>query len=202
MDFPPNLHFDYIYQNRVLKRLLANFFLWCTGWKVTARVTPEIAHSVMVAAPHTSNWDFPFAIAAFWKMGIDVKYFIKDNYTRSPMGWFFRWTGAIGVDRTKKSNKLTEYAIELLKESEQLVILVPAEGTRKAVSKWRTGFYRIATEAGVPVSLGFLDYAKKIAGVGQPFYPTGDFEKDMQHIQDFYQPITGKHPENYNPQIY
>ena len=189
-------------QNTSLKKLLANLFLWFAGWKVTARVTPEMAHSVMLAAPHTSNWDFPYAIASFWKMGIDVKYFIKDNYTRSPLGWFFKWTGAIGVDRSKKSNKLTDYAIELLREHDQLVILVPAEGTRRRVERWRTGFYRIAKEAGVPVSLGFLDYKNKIAGVGQPFYPTDDFEKDMTHIQEFYRPITGKHPENYNPRIF
>ena len=161
-----------------------------------------MAHSVMLAAPHTSNWDFPFALAAFWKMGIDVRYFIKDNYTKSPLGWFFRWTGAIGVDRNKKSNKLTDYAIELLKENDQLVILVPAEGTRRRVEKWRTGFYRIAHEADVPISLGFLNYKAKIAGVGKPFYPTGDFEKDMTHIQEFYRPITGKYPENYNPSIF
>jgi len=135
-------------------------------------------------------------------MGIDVRYFIKDNYTKSPLGWFFRWTGAIGVDRNKKSNKLTDYAIELLKENDQLVILVPAEGTRRRVEKWRTGFYRIAHEADVPISLGFLNYKAKIAGVGKPFYPTGDFEKDMTHIQEFYRPITGKYPENYNPSIF
>lgn len=189
-------------QNTGLKKLLANFFLWISGWKVTARVTPQMAHSVMLAAPHTSNWDFPFALASFWKMGIDVKYFIKDNYTKSPLGWFFRWTGAIGVDRSKKSNKLTDYAIELLKENDQLVILVPAEGTRRRVEKWRTGFYRIAREADVPISLGFLNYKDKIAGVGRPFYPTGDFENDMTHIQEFYRPIPGKHPENYNPKIF
>ena len=185
-----------------MKRLIANLFLFVAGWKVKARVTPEMAHSVMVAAPHTSNWDFPFALAAFWRMGIDVKYFIKDNYTKSLMGWFFKWSGAIGVDRSKKSNKLTDHAIDLLKSQDQLVILVPAEGTRKRVEQWRTGFYHISLEAGVPISMGFLDYKNKIAGVGEPFFPSGDFEKDMTYIQEFYRDIEGKHPENYNPQIY
>lgn len=156
----------------------------------------------MLAAPHTSNWDFPLALAAFWRMGIDVKYFIKDNYTKGLTGWFFRWSGAIGVNRSKKNNNLTHYAIELLKEREQLVIMVPAEGTRKYVEQWRTGFYRIALDASVPISLGYLDYKKKIAGVGTPFFPSGNFNEDMTYIQEFYRPITGKHPENYNPQIF
>lgn len=172
------------------------------GWKVTAKVTPEMAHSVMLASPHTSNWDAPIAIAAFWVMELDVKYFIKDNYTKGPMGWLFKWTGAIGVDRSKKKNKLTDYAIELLKTHEQMVILVPAEGTRKPVDKWRTGFYRIAREAQVPISLGYLDYQKKEAGVGEAFDPSGIFEQDMTHIQEFYRPIKGKYPENYNPSIF
>lgn len=186
----------------LLKKFLATIFLKTLGWKVDVRVTPEMAHSVMLASPHTTNWDFPIALAAFWKMGIDVKYFIKNDYTRGPFGWLFRWTGAIGVDRSKKKNKLTTYAIQLLKERDQLVILVPAEGTRKRVEKWRTGFYHIAREANVPISMGFLDYKKKIGGVGGPFHLTGDFVEDMTHIQEFYRPIKGKHPENYNPEIF
>ncbi len=159
--------------------------------------------SVMLAAPHTSNWDFPLALAAFWKMGVDLKYFIKSEYTRGLFGWFFRWTGALGVDRSKQKNQLTDHAIELLKANpDELVILVPAEGTRKPASKWRTGFYRIAREADVPISMGYLDYEKKIGGVLGVFHPSGDFERDMYYIQEQYRPIKGKHPENYNPEIF
>ncbi len=185
-----------------LKKILARIFLRLFGWRIVANVTPEIAHSVMVAAPHTSNWDFPIALAAFWYMDLDVKFFIKDDYTRGPFGWFFKWCGAIGVDRSKARNKLTDHAIELLKTQDPLIILVPAEGTRKAVPHWRTGFYRIAREAGVPISLGYLDYQKKTGGVEGPFTPSGDFGKDMLYIQEFYRPVTGKHPENYNPEIF
>lgn len=155
----------------------------------------------MIAAPHTSNWDFPIALAAFWIMELDLKYFIKDDYTKGLFGWFFKWTGAIGVDRSKVRNNLTEHATQLLKE-QKIVILVPAEGTRKAVPRWRKGFYHIALGAGVPISLGTLDYAKKEADVITVFKPSGIFEKDMQFIQDQYEPITPKHPEDYNPQIY
>jgi len=176
-------------------------FFKLTGWKVKAQVTEQVKRSVMIAAPHTSNWDFPIALAAFWIMGIDLKFFIKDDYTRGVFGWFFKWAGAIGVDRSKKKNNLTDYAIRLLNEQD-LVILIPAEGTRKRVEKWRTGFYRIAREAQAPISLGTLDYAKKEADILGTFEPSGNFEKDMDFIQAKYRPITPKHPENYNPQIY
>jgi len=185
-----------------LKKALAKFFIKITGWTVEVNVTPDLKRSVMLAAPHTSNWDFPYAILTFWVMEVDVKYFIKDSYTNGFFGWFFKWTGAIGVDRNKKGNKLTDYAIELLKENEELVILIPAEGTRKAVDKWRTGFYRIAIEAKVPVSLGYMDYKKKVAGVADVFWLSGDFEKDMTHIQEVYRHIHPKNPEGYNPEIF
>lgn len=185
-----------------MKRWLASLFLRLMGWKIHPEVPEKAFHSVMVAAPHTSNWDFPFALAGFWVMNLPVRYFIKDFYTKGPWGFFFRWTGAIGVDRKRQGNKLTDYAIQLLRENPRMVILVPAEGTRKKVEKWRTGFYRIALEADVPISMGFLDYKKKEGGVLGVFEPTGEFERDMQYIQEQYLPIAGKYPENYNPQIY
>lgn len=183
-----------------MKHFLGKLFFKILGWKLNVPITEEVKHSVMVAAPHTSNWDFPFALAAFWTMGLDLKYFIKDFYTRGLHGYFFRWTGAIGVNQKAKSN-LTEYAIQLLKEK-KMVVLVPAEGTRKRVEKWRTGFYTIAIEAKVPISLGYLDFSKKEAGIMGVFQPSGDFEKDMSYIQEQYLDKVGKYPENYNPQIF
>jgi len=186
-----------------MKKLIAKIWFTLSGWKLntTPAVIDKARHSVMIAAPHTSNWDFPFTIFGFWLMDIDLKYFIKDSYTRSPLGWFFRWTGALGVDRAKQNN-LVEHTASMLKGDKNLVILVPAEGTRKRVERWRTGFYQIAMQAQVPISLGYLDFEKKIAGVGDVFMPTGNFEADMQHIEDFYKNIPGKNPELYNPKIF
>lgn len=183
-----------------MKNAIGQLFFKIAGWKLKANISEEVKHSVMVAAPHTSNWDFPFALAGFWMMGLDLKYFIKHFYTQGLHGYFFRWTGAIGVNQKKHGN-LSEYAIQLLKER-KMVVLVPAEGTRKRVEKWRTGFYRIAIEAKVPISLGYLDYPKKEAGILGVFQPSGDFEKDMAYIQEQYRNIGPRHPDNYNPQIY
>ena len=185
-----------------MKYLIGKFWLWINGWKIEMNVEPEeVRRSVMVAAPHTSNWDFIYAIAAFWSMRINLHFFIKDDYTRSLFGWFFKWMGGLGVDRSKK-NELVEKAIHILNQKEDIVILVPAEGTRKRTEKWRSGFYNIAKGAQVPISLGFLDYKKKIAGVAKTIRPTDDFEKDMSSIEKVYLKYTGKNPELYNPVIF
>lgn len=185
-----------------MKKVLAKLFFALLGWKVTAKVTDQMKHSVMIAAPHTSNWDFPIALAAFWIMGVPLRFFIKDDYTKGLFGWFFKGLGAIGVNRQNRKNGLVNYAIQLLKEQNELVILIPAEGTRKRVENWKQGFYHIAVNAQVPISLGYLDYKKKEAGVADVFLPTGKLEADLMHIQNIYKHITGKHPENYNPKIF
>lgn len=185
-----------------MKRLFGKFVYFIFGWKlVTSADMQKVKKSVMLAAPHTSNWDFLFAISGFWIMGLDVRYFIKDTYTKSLFGFVFKWTGAMGVDRSARNN-LVEHSIETLNKHEQMVILVPAEGTRKYVEKWKKGFYHIALGANVPVSLGYLDYKEKIGGVLDVFDLSGVEEDDFNFIQEKYRPIHPKHPENYNPQIH
>ena len=185
-----------------MKKLLAKCFFFIFGWKLNVSDTKPLVPSVMIAAPHTTNWDFPYALAAFWLMGIPVKYFIKDTYTRNPLGFFFKWSGAIGVNRKQAGGGLTKLAIELLETNKNLVILVPAEGTRKRVDKWKTGFYRIALATKVPIALGYLDYEKKEAGVMGAFMPSGHFENDMTYIQNRYAQIQPKYPDLYNKEIF
>jgi len=184
-----------------MKKILANIVLFVMRWKSSYGTDFDKDRCVMLAAPHTSNWDFLLAMAIFWKHDVKVKFFIKDGFTKGIHGGFFRWMGAIGVDRSKKNN-LVDFAIELFKENKKLVMLVPAEGTRKRVGKWKKGFYHIAIGANVPVALGYLDFKNKIAGVDKMINLSGDFEADMKIIEDFYKTKTGKHPELYNPSIY
>lgn len=184
-----------------MKKLIANFIFFITGWKSKYKNEFNCEKCVMIAAPHTSNWDLLYAIAVYWKHGVDAKFFIKDNYTKGVHGYFFKKLGAIGVTRGKKNN-LIDFAVNLFKENEKLVLLVPAEATRKRVRKWKRGFYVIAQKSNVPVALGYLDYKNKIAGVGGLITLTDSFENDMQKIQDFYKDITAKHPDNYNKQIF
>lgn len=184
-----------------MKKLIAKFVFFIFGWKADYKKEYKVTKTVMLASPHTSNYDLVYALGVYWMEGIDAKFLIKNTYTKSFFGFFFKWLGAIGVDRSKHNN-LVDYSVELFNKSKKLVLMVPAEGTRHRVEKWKTGFYHIAKNANVPVSFGFLDYGKKLAGVGDVYTLTGVFEADMQYIQDFYATIEAKHPEKYNQKIF
>lgn len=165
------------------------------GWRLGPQVPPEIRKSMMIAAPHTSNWDFIFARAAFFLMDEDVKLTIKKEWTTMPvLGALVRSLGGLAVDRSK-NNSLVDAMVQLFKERDELVILITPEGTRNYQPKWRKGFYHAAMGAGVPILLGYLDYQKKEAGVGPAFWPTGDYEKDLEEIKAFYRTKQGRFPE-------
>lgn len=184
-----------------MKKQIGRFALWVFNWKSEVKDHEIITHSVMVAAPHTSNWDLIFMVAIFWKHQVNVKFFIKDSYTKGIHGSFFRWLGGIGIDRSK-SNNMVEIASNLFEITDRLIIIIPPEGTRKKVPKWKKGFYFVAKKARVPISLGYLDYEKKIGGVGGFIFVSDSFEDDMKQIQVFYQTKTAKFPKMYNPEIY
>lgn len=184
-----------------MKKLIAKFIFFLFGWKADYKKEYKVPKTVMLASPHTSNWDLVFALGVYWIEGIDAKFLIKHNYTKSFLGFFFKWLGAIGVDRSKHNN-LVDYSVELFDKSKKLVLMVPAEGTRERVEKWKSGFYHIAKNAKVPVSFGFLDYGKKLAGVGDVYNLCGVFETDMKYIEDFYATIEAKYSEKYNKKIF
>ena len=185
-----------------MKKIVSSIILKSLGWKTSVDKTDELLKCVMIAAPHTSNWDIMFAILTYWKHDIKFKFFVKDEYTKSLFwGLLAKKLGAIGVDRTK-GNNLVDFAINIFKENNEIVILVPAEATRKKAEKWKTGFYHIAKGANVPIALGYLDYKNKVAGVGGVIKPSEIMEDDFNKIQKFYKSILGKHPELYNPIIF
>lgn len=184
-----------------MKRILGKFILFIFGWKTDLDKEFYVKRCVMVAAPHTSNWDLVFAMAFYWKEGIESKFFIKDDWTKGIHGWFIKKMGGVGVSRGKKNN-LVDFAVSIFENKDEFILLVPAEATRKRVKKWKKGFYIIAQKANVPVVLGYLDYKKKLAGVGGKISITDDYNEDMLKIQDFYKTINGKYPENYNPEIF
>ncbi len=185
-----------------MKKLLAKLVNFITGWHVKVPKEFRIKKAVMIAAPHTSNWDLIHALPGLWLGGYRPKFFIKDDFKKVPViNWLLKWVGAIWVNR-KKNNNLIKHSVEMLNREKELLLLVPAEGTRSAAPKWKLGFYHIAKEAGLPILLSYLDYAKKEAGVGKMIYPSDDFEKDMLEIENFYKNIMPKHPEKYNKRIF
>ncbi len=177
---------------RTLMRWISLFVLKIRGWRIEGRF-PEIAKYVLIAAPHTSNWDFPITISMAFALKGKIYWMGKDTLFRRPFTGIFKWLGGISVDRSK-SNNLVSQMVQQFSDSGNLVLTIPPAGTRSHVMKWKTGFYYIALGANVPVVLGFLDYRTKVGGIGPVFFPTGDIHADMQQISGFYSGIHGKHP--------
>lgn len=174
-------------------RALAWAFLRVNGWEKEGHL-PDEPKYVLIGAPHTSNWDVPFVLSLAFAYRIKIFFMAKDSVFRWPFGWFFRWLGGIPVDRSKP-NGMVAQTIEVFNQNERLVICIPPEGTRKRVRQWKTGFYWIAYGAKIPIALGFMDFKRKRGGPGPLFWPTGDIEKDMKEIQDFYSNVTPLYPE-------
>lgn len=174
-------------------RIASGIYLKLAGWRLEA-APPPIDRYVMIAAPHTSNWDLPMTLAVVFAYRLKVHFLAKHTLFHQPAGAILRWLGGIPVDRTGPNN-LVEQIVELFNSQQQLILIVPPEGTRKKVRYWKSGFYHIANGAKVPIALGFMDFKRKIAGVGRFFTPSGDFDADLPEIRAFYEGITGKNPD-------
>jgi 1-acyl-sn-glycerol-3-phosphate acyltransferase len=176
-------------------RFVSLAWLRVFGWKAEGEY-PSAGKFVLIAAPHTSNWDMPYILFFAFYYRAKIYWMGKHTIFKKPFGTISRWMGGIPIDRSK-SNNVVQKTVEQFNEKKQLVIAIPPTGTRKKVLKWKTGFYYIALQAKVPIALGFLDYKKKIGGIGPLFYPTGDIEADMSEIMSFYEGITGKNSDKY-----
>jgi 1-acyl-sn-glycerol-3-phosphate acyltransferase len=175
-------------------KLTARIILAVLGWRIGGK-KPEVKKYVLVAAPHTSNWDFPICMAILTMMNIRLRFLAKKELFRFPLGLIMRFFGGMPVDRTKHV-RMVDNLIDTLKTHEEMAIMVPVEGTRGYVKEWKSGFYHAAVGAGVPIALGYLDYGKKEGGIlPDLFYPSGDYEADVRKIRQIYKNITPRHPE-------
>lgn len=175
---------------------LAKFIFWLLRWKIVGNIPHDIKKCVIIVAPHTSNYDFVLGRIACWYMKINASYLIKQEAFKFPMGIILKALGGIPVNRSKSST-LVSNVVKHINESKNIYIVVTPEGTRKKVEKWKKGYYFFATAANIPIALGFIDYEKKVGGIGPILFPTGDYDKDYQVIHDFYLNIKGKHPERF-----
>lgn len=177
-------------------------YLKLTGWTVNLDVPKEADKCVMVAAPHTSNWDFPYTMLAFRVMKIPQRYTIKKSWLDFPQGILFKRLGAVAIDRkrAKEGENRVSYVdqmVEIINAHDKIAMVVTAEGSRAPTEKWKTGFYHTALKAKVPICLGYIDYGKKELGVGKCIHPSGDIAADMKEIMCFYNSVTPRFPENY-----
>lgn len=177
-----------------LLRFISILILRLIGWTTRGE---ELEHQrfVLIGAPHTSNWDFPLMLMVVLKLRLRVYWMGKHTLFPFPFAGLMKWLGGIPIDRSRSHNVVNE-TVRQYAERDELVVLIPPEGTRKKVERWKTGFYHIASNAGVPILLGYVDAAKKEAGFADFFTPTGDADKDMAAIRAFYANKTGLRQEN------
>jgi 1-acyl-sn-glycerol-3-phosphate acyltransferase len=180
-----------------MKYLIGKIVFFFIGWRIEAseEIKKQAQNTVTIAAPHTSNFDTILALGTFWQMRLPMKFLIKDFYTKWYFFGFFTWLGAIGVNREQRSN-LVATSAQLMKEQNINLIISP-EGTRSYTEKWKSGFYYIAKEADVDISLGFVDYKNKRAGITKIISPT-TLEETKAELTSFYKDIEGKYPEKFN----
>jgi len=172
---------------------MGKLWLKLFGWKIQG-VTPSYRKFVFIAAPHTSNWDLPFMLAAAYAMGMRISWLGNHPMFMPPWGWFMRKLGGIPVDRRVQQSLVIKLT-EKFRSNDYFILAVPAEGSRDKVARWKSGFYHIASDSGAPIGLGYLDYEKKLCGLGMFVIPSGNVHEDMNKIRNFYRNIRGKYPE-------
>ncbi|NHZ99775.1 lysophospholipid acyltransferase family protein [Massilia sp. CCM 8734] len=192
-----------IFDTPVVNTLMRGFSLLTLrllGWR-TEGLTPEqiagYSRYVLIAAPHTSNWDFPMTLMVCFALRLRVYWMAKSSLFKWPIGWLSRWLGGIAIDRTA-SNNTVQNTIDAFVKRERLAVIVAPEGTRGKVTHWKTGFYHIAHGANVPIALAYLDFKRKTGGIGRMFQTTGDITLDMAEIQQFYSGVTGKNSDQFD----
>jgi len=177
--------------NTVL-RALSRGFLKLTGWQVDGQLPEGQAKCVLIAAPHTSNWDLPYTLMVAFALRLNVYWMGKRQIFRWPFGPVMRWLGGIAVNREQSNNLVAASAAALVAADGPVQLIVPPEGTRSKTRYWKTGFYWIAHTAQVPIVMAYMDYERKLSGLGPVFTPTGDVEADMREIKAYYAQFKGK----------
>ena len=167
------------------------------GWKVSGQLPANGRKCVLIAAPHTSNWDLPYTLMVAFALRLNIYWMGKEQIFRPPFRGLMMWLGGIPV-RRESANNVVAASIESLQSADGPVqLVVPPEGTRSKARYWKTGFYYIAVGAQVPIVMAYMDYERKISGLGPVFEPTGDIEADMVTIKAFYAPFKGKNPSQF-----
>lgn len=176
---------------------IAKAILKIGGWEMVG-THPQAPKAVVIAAPHTSNWDGFWGLVCRVALGVDIHFFAKRSLFWFPLSTLLRALGGIPLDR-KRAGSAVDQAIEMFKTHESFYFGLAPEGTRSRADHWKSGFYRIAQGADVPVILGFLDYGKRRIGIGPTLRLSGDPQKDLEFFREFYRDVQGRRPEMAGP---
>jgi len=167
-----------------LRAALGRFALWLLGWRVEGSL-PDVPKMLVIAAPHSSNWDFIIGMALVWAMRLDGHFLGKAELFRWPLGPLMRWLGGTPVDRASPGGVVGD-TITRIRASPGFILGMSPEGTRRPVSRWKSGFYRIALGANLPIVAGYFDNARKRVGFGPVFHPAGNTEAEIDSMRAFY----------------
>lgn len=175
----------------LIRRTLARVILRLIRWRTVGDVPQR---GVLVGAPHTSNWDWVLTLLLAWDNSIQIRLLVKQEFFRGPLGPLLRATGAVALDRAQPGATIRRLIADA--EGEHPFVLgIAAEGTRSKGEYWKAGFYRIAQQTGLPITLAFLDAPSRTVGWGPTFHPTGDVRADMDLIREFYADKRGIRPD-------
>ena len=185
-------HLDY-----PMKKTLARWTLRLFGWSLEGE-QPAAPRYVLIAAPHTSNWDFPLMLLYAAAFEMKVTWMAKHSLFWPPLGWFMRAMGGMPIVRHRNGNTV-DAMVAAFTDQAKLILVVPTEGTRDRVEFWKSGFYHIARRAAVPIVPSFLDFARKRGGFGPAMALSGDVVRDMDYFRDFYGDYQGRFPALFGP---
>jgi 1-acyl-sn-glycerol-3-phosphate acyltransferase len=178
-----------------LTRFVGQSYLFVTGWRIEG-CPPNLPKFVLIVAPHTSNWDFMVGMAIMFATGLRLAFMAKHSLFWEPLGTYMRWLGAFRIDRRASSGSVG-VAVEELRARDKLILAVTPEGTRQKVVQWKTGFYHIAAQSGLPIVPLAFDYGRRAGVFGDPVWPSGDMAADVDKLKAFYAPMRGKYPGQY-----
>ena len=171
---------------RAFGRLQLRFW----GWTLEGEI-PEDKKILLIAAPHTSNWDWIIGVAGLLALGIKITYIAKHSLFVGPVGWLMRITGGVPIDRDSATNTV-DSIVDQFKANERLYYLIAPEGTRKKVERWKSGFLRIAYKAKVPVLMVSFDFRTRTILLGDLAKLSGDIDTDLEAVQNYYSQFAGK----------
>ncbi len=176
-----------------ITKAIASIFMACSRWTFVHEEIPQKV--VLIGAPHTSNWDSILMLMAFWKVERPIRWLVKDSAASAPfLGRIVRALGGISTDRSSHHG-LVSSLVENAEKAQTFTLIIAPKGTRSPRTYWKSGFYRICLETGMPVQFGFIDRTTMTYGWGEAIHLTGDVEADMTHIRSFYEGKTGFHPK-------
>ncbi len=179
----------------MMTKILAKFIIWLIGWKIKMVIPPEKKY-ILIIAPHTSNWDFIIGKLASWSCGQKAKVLVKKEAFKFLLAPVIRMWGGVPIDR-KNTVNIVDQVVQYFEQNDEFVLGITPEGTRKRNPDWKTGFYRIALKAKVPIYFGYIDFGTKKAGMHDCIFPTGDMEKDMIQIKAYYKDMKGHYPDQF-----